>query len=412
MSFSLAFNIAWRYTTGRKKRGMLSFLSSVSMAGLVLGIALLILVMSVMNGFEKELEERILSMVPQAVIYEAGGLQDWQALRSAIVDAGEVVDASPLIQLNGLVNRRKQASAALIYGIDMQRERAISRLDDFLSETEIAQFENKSNALILGSAIAEKLQIDVGDELSVVVPARSQSSAAPKIAFFELVSVLKTSTELDESLVLISLDNARQLSKLPPGAVDGLRLKYEDLFEAPTRSYQLVRALGPTFYSTNWRRVHGNLYHSIKMSKNMVALLVSLIIALAAFNVISTLILVVVEKESSIAILRTLGASSGTILRVFICQGLLIGAGGIVIGELLGIVLASVVESFAQGLQSLFNVQLMHSDVYPLTYIPSDLRAGDLLYIACVCMVLVLLATLYPAWKAARIAPAEALRYE
>jgi lipoprotein-releasing system permease protein len=334
MSFSLAFGIAWRYTTGRKKRGMLSFLSSISMAGLVLGIALLILVMSVMNGFEKELEDRILSLVPHAVVYEAGGLQDWQALRMAVIDAGEVVEASPLIQLNGLVNRRKQASAALIYGIDIERERAISRLDDFLSQENIRNFEEKPNALILGAAIAEKLQLEVGDELSVVVPGRSASSRAPKIAFFELVGILETSTELDQTLVLISLDSARQLSKLPPGAVDGLRLKYDNLFEAPTRSYQLVRALGPTFYSTNWRRVHGNLYHSIKMSKNMVALLVSLIIALAAFNVISTLILVVVEKESSIAILRTLGASSGTILRVFICQGLLIGLGGIVVGHL------------------------------------------------------------------------------
>jgi len=236
---------------------------------------------------------------------------------------------------------------------------------------------------------------------------------APHIAYLEVAGVVTSNSELDQSLVIASLDG---LDRLRPahlkGKVDGLRLQFEDLNSAPWLSSKLAFELGRQYYQSNWQRTHGNLYHAIKMSKTMVTLLMSLIVALASFNVVSTLILVVTEKQGSIAILRTLGASSRDILRIFIVQGLLIGAGGVAIGLLLGVGFVQVLAPFVGWLESVFQVQFLHSDVYPLTDIPVEIRLADILRVTAVAMVLVFIATLFPAWKASKLQPADVLRYE
>jgi len=229
----------------------------------------------------------------------------------------------------------------------------------------------------------------------------------------EIAGIIKSQSELDQTLIIARLDgiDAIRPSSLR-GKVDGLRLQFEDLDQAPWLSNKLAFELGREYYQTNWQRTHGNLYHAIKMSKTMVALLMSLIVALATFNVVSTLILVVTEKQGSIAILRTLGAKSNDILRIFIVQGLLIGAGGVGLGILFGLLFVQLLGPFVTLLESVFQLQFLHSDVYPLTDIPVQVRFSDILTVTGIAMVLVFAATLFPAWKASKLQPADVLRYE
>lgn len=407
-----SIGIGWRYTRATKKSGLLSFLSSISMAGLILGVSLLVLVLSVMNGFERELKERILGLLPQASIYQAGGMEDWRALENVVSQYPSVVASAPFIQVNGLLSYRQNTVPALIYGMDVQSELGISNLAEFVEEDTLNAIVQSKNKILLGLDLAKKLNVDVGAELMVLAPNTASRSSA-KVAYLEVAGLVHSKSELDQSLVLA---NIHGLSSLRPqalhGKVDGLRLKFDDLDKAPWIAGRIVQNLGPQYYQSNWRRTHGNLYHAIQMSKKMVGLLMSLIVALAAFNVVSTLILVVIEKQSSIAILRTLGASSGDILRIFVVQGVVIGAGGVALGLLIGGVMVQIIEPFVALLESLFNIQFLHSDTYPLTDIPAEIRWGDILRVASTAMVLVFIATLFPAWKASRLQPAEVLRYE
>ena len=404
--------IGWRYTRASKKSGLLSFLSSISMAGLVVGVSLLVLVLSVMNGFERELRERILGLMPQASLFKAGGIDDWRSLSDEISSFEGLRASAPFIQVNGLLNYRQNTVPALIYGVDFDRELAISNLADFVDPKAINEVASSDNKILLGYDIAKKLQLEIGAQLMLLAPSASTKSSA-NVAYFEVAGLIRSRSELDQSLVL---SNLSALATLRPDSltnlVDGLRLEFEDLDDAPRLASELTLRLGRQYYQSNWQRTHGNLYHAIQMSKTMVGLLMSLIVALATFNVVSTLTLVVIEKQSSIAILRTLGASSADILKIFIVQGLVIGAGGVVLGLLLGLGLVYLIEPFVQSLESVFQVQFLHSDVYPLTDIPAEVRWRDVAQVTGIAMLLVFIATLFPAWKASKLHPAEVLRYE
>ncbi|WP_096085795.1 lipoprotein-releasing ABC transporter permease subunit [Agaribacterium haliotis] len=404
--------IGWRYTRASRASGMLSFLSSISMAGLVLGVSLLVLVLSVMNGFERELRERILGLMPQASVFQVGGIDNWQAYADEVEAIDGVQHAAPFVRLQALLNFRGNTEAAMIYGVQLEREKKISRLADFASAEALAALEPGKNQVVLGKALAAKLHLNIGDELMLIVPGKSVR-AAPKVAYLQLAATLDTGSELDQALALSAMDALDDLRSAElRGRVDGLRLQFAELDDAPWMATRVANQLGPTWYQSNWQRSHGNLYHAIQVSKKMVALLMSLIVALAAFNVISTLTLVVLEKQGSIAILRTLGASSSAILRIFIVQGLVIGLGGVLLGVLLGLLFVLGLDSFFQAVQSLFGVQFLHSDVYPLTELPVEVKIGDLLQVIAVAMSLVLAATIYPAWRASRLQPAAVLRYE
>lgn len=412
MKLPLAISIGFRYARAGRRRGMMSFLSSISMAGLIVGVSLLVLVVSVMNGFERELRERILSLVPQAAIYHVGGIDNWTSLRERLRAVPGVVDAAPFIQINALISKRRRANPALMYGIDLPAEAGVSLLGKFIDEKASAALTSNNKSIVLGVDLAKKIGVVAGDKVLVIVPAASDSGTSPQFVTLTVVQLLHTATELDQTLAIVNLTSARTLAGLPSGSVDGLRLKLRDLFAAPEIAYRCVLELGPEYFQSNWTRTHGNLYHAIRVSKNMVVLLMSLIVALAAFNVVSTLILVVMEKQTNIAILRTLGASSQTILGVFITQGMLIGIGGVGAGIAIGCVLSLALQRIVGWLERVGHVQFLHSDVYPLTYIPAQILPSDLLEIALISFVLVFLATLYPAWKAVRLQPADALRYE
>jgi len=407
-----ATQIGMRYTQAGRKSGLLSFLSGISMTGLVLGVSLLVVVLSVMNGFERELRERILGLMPQASLYRAGGVDDWRALSNQIQDYSGLEASAPFVQVSALITYRSETLPALMYGVDIESELRISNLSEFVKEEALNAMRADQNRILLGADIAAKLNVATGAEIMVLAPGKSQRSA-PRVHYMEIAGIIKSQSELDQTLIIARLDgiDAIRPSSLR-GKVDGLRLQFEDLDQAPWLSNKLAFELGREYYQTNWQRTHGNLYHAIKMSKTMVALLMSLIVALATFNVVSTLILVVTEKQGSIAILRTLGAKSNDILRIFIVQGLLIGAGGVGLGILFGLLFVQLLGPFVTLLESVFQLQFLHSDVYPLTDIPVQVRFSDILTVTGIAMVLVFAATLFPAWKASKLQPADVLRYE
>lgn len=412
MTLPYSLDIGLRYTRASKKSGMLSFLSSVSMLGLVVGVALLIVVLSVMNGFERELRERILALMPQASLYKAGGVENWQALRTQILSEEGVKGAAPFVQINALFSNRGNTAPGLVYGVEYDAEMSISLIPRFVSPQALEQFASRPEALLVGSELAKKLTLEVGDELMVVAPGGSGRRSA-EIAYMPVVGFIDSATELDQSLVLA---NIAGLLPLRAGhlqsKVDGLRVEFDDLDRAPTAIVKIANALGPSYYQNNWQRTHGNLYHAIRISKNMVGLLMSLIVALAAFNIVSTLILVVTEKRASIAILRTLGASSKDILAIFIAQGLVIGTGGVFIGVAVGCGLSLVLEPALQALESSTGFQFLQSDTYPLSQIPAQILLSDLISVVVIALLLVLIATILPAVKAMRLQPADELRYE
>lgn len=405
------FFIGLRYSGAKKHNALLAFLSAISVAGLMLGVGLLIAVLSVMNGFDKELKEKILTLMPQGIIYQENGIEDWPVLQRRIEQQAGVVAAAPFVEVHALVSFQTQALPIVLYGLAPDAELKVSQLAHYLAPEVLKTLGENKQGLVLGKALVEKLGLKVGEPLLLVVPNLAQAKAPPKLAYFTLLASLDTHTELDQTLALTGLLDASALTANPQ-RVSGMRLKVDDLFQARTTVWQVVSALGQGFSGTSWMLTHGNLYAAIHMSKQLVGLLMSLIVAIAAFNVVSTLVMVVTEKQGDIAILRTLGLSTGGIMRVFMVQGLVIGLIGTFGGVLLGLVLSLLAQPLVAGLEALLGIHFLKSDVYPLTYIPSQILLWDIVWVAGVAFVMSFLATLYPSWRASRIQPAVALRYE
>ncbi|WP_188151253.1 lipoprotein-releasing ABC transporter permease subunit [Teredinibacter waterburyi] len=411
MNQSLAFFIGLRYTSARRRSQLVSFLSAISITGLAVGVALLVAVLSVMNGFDRELRERILGLVPQAAIYQRGGVEDWPDLVARISEDQQVLGVAPFVNLDALASLDNITVPVALYGVDVEAERAVSRLSEYVSADVYNSLASDAEALLLGRDIAIQMAAEVGDKVMLVVPDFSHQQAAPRIAYFRLAGIIHSGTELDNLLAVTGLVAAANLTG-SPDRVTGVRLKLANLFDAPRVVYENLVKLGAGYYGNNWTRTHGNLYHAIHMSKSLVGLLMSLIVAIAAFNVVSTLVMVVVDKQGDIAILRTLGASTRSIMAIFMVQGTFIGLVGTAIGLVAGCILATGIADVVGWLERFLGVQFLKSDVYPLTYLPSEIQLGDILQVGLTALGLSFLATLYPAWRASRVQPAEALRYE
>lgn len=404
--------IGLRYTGAkRKKSQLISFLSGISIAGLVVGVGLLITVLSVMNGFDRELRENILGLVPQAVINHQEGIAEWQPLVDELTADKDILAVAPYVQTYGLVALGKQAEPVVLYGVEPVYEVRVSRITDFIAADVLASIEQGEPSILLGKDLAAKLNVSVGNKVMMVVPGADGGRAAPKTGYFKVVGLVDSKTELDATLAITSLTHSLPLTS-HPNAVTGVRLKLNNLFDAPYVVYRHLLELGPGYSGNNWTRTHGNLYHAIKMSKSLVGLLMSLVVAIAAFNVVSTLVLVVVDKQGDIAILRTLGISTKQIMAIFITQGTAIGLIGTSLGLAVGCVLSLLVQNLVRIIEAVFGVQFLKSDVYPLTYLPSEILLQDILAVGITAFVMCFLATLYPAWKASRVQPADALRYE
>lgn len=402
--------IGLRYTGAPRNNQFVSFFSGVSITGLVVGVGLLITVLSIMNGFDRELREKILALVPQAAVYERGGITDWRELQSWLEDQPRIQAAAPFVQLEGLVSYQGKSEPVVLFGIEPTQEIRVSRMEEFLSEEVMARLETEQDQLVLGEAIAARLGVGEGEQLMLVVPGE-RPGVAPHIGYFTLLKILRTQTELDNTLSITHLTTAARFTT-QPDKVSGMRLKVEDLFSARDIVWNALNRLGREYYGTSWLNTHGNLYQAIHMSKKLVALLMSLIVAIAAFNVVSTLVMVVVEKQGDIAILRTFGASTSDIMAIFVVQGSVIGLIGTVLGVVCGLLLTLIVQPLVRFFEFLFGVQFLKSDVYPLTYLPIEIAPDDIAQVALTALVMSFIATLYPAWRASRTRPADVLRYE
>lgn len=423
----LSFFIGLRYTGAQRRNQLVSFISGISIFGMVISVALLVVVLSVMNGFDKELRERILTIMPQGAIYHREGITDWPALREDILQRNKttsdtmiqnsIVDAAPFVQIAGMVMYKRQVSSMLLYGVDPELQGNVSDLGNYLSgDLQTLLIDNQSDAnqtstIVLGQELAKKIGVEVNQKVRVIIPQEDLTRSKPKIKRFTVVGLIQTGTEADQHLALTTIQSAQSVS-LAPDRVSGMWLKLRDIFEAPHVVYQTVMSLPRGYTSTDWTRSQGNIYQAIQMSKKLVSLLLILIIGIAAFNVVSTLIMVTVDKQGDIAILRTLGASTQKIMAIFMVQGTLIGVIGTALGLLLGVLMASGVQEFVAWFESVIGFQFLKSDVYPISFIPEDIRVSDLIRIAVVSLTLSFIATIFPAWRASRVKPADALRFE
>ncbi|WP_308367549.1 MULTISPECIES: lipoprotein-releasing ABC transporter permease subunit [unclassified Microbulbifer] len=399
---------------GEDSAGLVSFISGLSMVGLILGVALMIVVMSVMNGFDRELRERILGIMPHATIYNASPDIDWPALRDQLAADPEVLAAAEVWQVNALARSGPEVTPLLVQGINPETIVEVSNIGGFLDPEAFVELTDPAEpGVILGQGIADKLGVQKGEHISLIVPDSGADGGrrAARLAGFRVADIFHSGTALDQSLALLDWTQAQSLAGGTGGA--GIQLRFGKMLEANWIMRRLLGELpAQNFYGSDWSSTHGNLYQAIQMSRNLVGLLVLLIIAIAAFNVVSTLVMVVIDKHSDIAILRTMGASTREILLTFVSQGALVGLVGALVGGALGVVGSLVVTDLVKGLESLFGIQFLKSDVYPVDYLPSQLQWPDVALVVGAGFLLSLLATLYPALQASRVQPAAALRNE
>ncbi len=410
---SLPFTIGLRYTGAKRRNHFISFISLVSMAGLTLGIAVLILVLSVMNGFDRELRERILGMVPHASLFGADAIEDWQPLAEKVMEHPNIVGAAPFVNVQGMMSHRGRVQGVMVNGISPEWERKVSILPDFMKAGEFDSLQSGEYNVILGDLLARSLGAGIGDKVTLIMPEASLTPAGvmPRLKRFTVTGIFSVGAELDISFAYIHMDDAAKLARIP-GRVQGLRLQTDDLFKAPSVVWNLVYDLEGHYRSSDWTRTHGNLFQAIKMEKTMIGLLLLVIVAVAAFNIVSALVMVVTDKQSDIAILRTLGMSPRAIMLVFMVQGSVIGVVGIVCGTLSGILLALTVTDIVAWIEQLMGIQFLNANVYFISYLPSQLDWLDVTLVCTAGLAMAFLATLYPSYRAARVQPAEALRYD
>ncbi|WP_397378210.1 lipoprotein-releasing ABC transporter permease subunit [Pseudomonas sp.] len=410
----LSIFIGIRYTGAKRRNHFISFISMTSMIGLALGVLAMIVVLSVMNGFQKEMSTRILGMVPHASIAGTQPLNDWQVVADAARQHPEVVAAVPFAELEGMLSVRGAMQPVQLHGIDPALEPQVSIINQHMQKGRLSDLREGDFGVVIGEITARRFQLGVGDKLALIVPELSSvpGGISPRMQRLNVVGIFKVGAELDSSLALIHVADAAYIQRMQPGQVQSVRLKLKDLYQAPQVAAQVVSELGQGYVSSDWTLTQGSLFSAMKMEKTMIGLLLLLIVAVAAFNIIATLIMVVADKGADIAILRTLGATPGQIMGIFMVQGTVIGVIGTLVGAVLGIFAALNVSQLVGWIERLSGQQVMSSDVYFISNLPSELLLSDVVLICGAAFTLSFLATVYPSWRAARIQPADALRYE
>ncbi|KAF0193156.1 MAG: lipoprotein-releasing system permease protein [Gammaproteobacteria bacterium] len=407
--------VGLRYTRAKRRNHFISFISMISILGIVLGVTALITVMSVMNGFEKEIRHRILGAAAHGTIVGAQeSLRDWTSVVDLAGRNAHVTGAAPYVDGEGMLTSGSQVRGTLVRGILPAEEPKVSEFGNHMVVGRLADLESGEYRIILGIELARKLGVLVSDKVTLVTPRATMTPVGmiPRLKRFTVVGVFDMGMyEYDSALALLHMDDAARLFELD-GGVSGVRLKLDDLFLAPRVTRELAAEFPGAFRVSDWTQQHVNYFRAVKTEKRVMFIILLLIVSVAAFNIVSTLVMLVTDKESDIAVLRTLGASPASIMMIFIIQGTVVGLIGTALGVAGGVTLALNVETLVPAIEKFFSVSFFPADVYYISEIPSDMHRADVVTIAVVSFLLTVLATIYPAWRAARIEPAEALRYE
>jgi len=415
MKMPLEVFVGLRYTRAKRRNHFISFITMISMLGITLGVMALIVVLSVMNGFENELRGRILGMVSHVTVSSfRGPLQEWNNLRSETLEHPEVIGAAPYTEAEAMISNLSSVSGALIRGIDPEYETSVSEVHENMKFGELGDLVAGDYGIILGSGLANTLDVVPGDRVTMVTPQATSSPLGflPRLRRFKVVGIFEIGVyEYDRSSAIIHHQDASRLFRLD-GGVSGLRLKLEDLDLAPQVRQELKQSIGLEYWVSDWTLRHSNYFKAVRTEKTVMFIILSLIVAVAAFNIVSTLVMVVTDKQADIAILRTLGMSPLSIMWVFMVQGTLIGLIGTLLGLVSGVVVASHIDVIVPALEQFFQTQFLPRGVYPITDLPSEMKQSDVIKIALLSFGLSIVATLYPALRASRTRPAEALSYE
>ena len=411
------WTIGLRYTRASRRsarNSFISFISLISMAGIALGVAALIVVLSVMNGFQKEVRDRMLSVLSHIEVFDgSGNLQDWQGTAAQALRHPQVRGAAPFVDGQAMVTRNDTVRGVVVRGILPSEEPKVSSVASQVVQGSLQSLAPGEFNIVVGSALARSLGLHIGDKLTLIAPQGQVTPAGvlPRLKQFNVTGIFEAGHyEFDASLAFIHLDDGERMFRL--AGPSGLRLKLADMQQAPEVAADLSVQLKGDFYLRDWSQQNRNWFAAVQTEKRMMFIILTLIIAVAAFNLVSTLVMTVTDKQADIAILRTLGASPSSIMRIFIIQGALVGLIGTAIGVSLGVLVAANIDVIVPFIESLFGVQFLPRDIYLISAVPSDLRWPDVGRIGGVAVLLAFLATLYPSWSAARVRPAEALRYE
>ena len=422
MNWPYELQIGWRYTragrTGRRN-GFISFISGVSMLGIALGVAALIIVLSVMNGFRKEVQDRMLSVIPHVEVLSAdgNGLPDWRATVAAVravPGAGaEVVGAAPFVSSQALMARGDDMRGVIVRGISPDDEASVTEVAAQLKNTVLKRLVSGEWNVVLGIELARSLGVREGDKVTVVLPGGQVTPAGvvPRLRQLTIAGVFNAGHyEYDSTLALVHLDDAARLFRTE--GPTGVQLKLKQQNDAREVGSTLQRALGAPYAVRDWTRTNSNWFAAVELEKRLMFIILTLIVAVAAFNLVSTLVMTVTDKQADIAILRTLGASPRSVMGIFMVQGALSGVIGTLAGVLFGLLVAFNVGTLVAGLEGLLRVTFLPSSVYLISRMPSDPQSADIVPIVVISLLLSFVATLYPSWRASRVQPAEALRYE
>jgi len=410
--------IGTRYLRSTHRSGFVSFVASMSVLGLALGVTVLIVVLSVLNGFERELRSRMLSVTSHATISGLDGrINDWRLKQATAVRVPGVRAAVPFIENRGLIANGQRVAGAMIRGVLPEEEMKAVGLGERLKSGSLAELEAGRYRVILGSALAEELGVKRGDSVVLMSPEGSATPAgfAPRMRRFAVSGVFESGMyEYDRGLALVHMGDAAKLYR-QGDSVTGLRLALDDPFRAPSVVRNAAHAIdvtGSGYYISDWTRDHANFFRAIELTKSMMFFILLILVVVAAINLVATLVMIVKEKQTDIAILRTIGAAPGNVLQMFLVQGALIGLVGTVLGALLGCLIAANFLSIVHGIEGAFGIKFLDAAVYSMSDLPTEVQARDVLQVTLTTLALAALATVYPAWRASRTLPAEALRHD
>jgi lipoprotein-releasing system permease protein len=409
--------VGLRYTRAGKRSGrnsFISFISLISVSGIALGVAALIVVLSVMNGFQKEVTDRMLSVLAHIEVFDQrGGMPDWEAAEKEAFQNPQVRGAAPFVETQGLLVRDDVMRPAVVRGVLPEKENAVSDVAKQIKHGSFASLQPGTFNVVLGYALANSLGVGIGDKVTMLL-AQGQTTPAgvlPRTRTFNVSGIFEAGHyEFDSGLAFVALNDAEKLERL--SAPSGLRLRIADMNQAPEVALQLKKSMSGDLIMRDWSKLNANWFAAVQTEKKMMFLILTLIIAVAAFNLVSTLVMTVTDKQADIAILRTLGSSPRSIQKIFMIQGALVGIMGTMLGVFFGVLVAMNIDVIVPFIERLLGVQFLSKDIYFISSVPSDLRWPDVFKIGGLAVLMAFVATLYPSYSASRVKPAEALRYE